>query len=113
MNDTLAKNLGQKRHRKSTINTSIGKVQEKQEHHHALSSNYENSSMDFHVEKTKKKSIHILEDRFKNSKFLKDFLYTTHSHLNDFEKDAYEKRVEQLRKYAKWKTTKWVKKSQR
>jgi len=49
----------------------------------------------------------------KNSFSLKDYFYNAHNFLNDFEEEIQEKRKDQLKKYAKWKATKWVKKNQR
>ena len=51
---------------------------------------------------------------FNNNSFtLKDYFYNAHNFLNDFEEEIQEKRRDQLKKYAKWKATKWVKKNQR
>ena len=112
VNEMITKNFEQKRHKLSTFtHPSIGKLQEIPENHPVLSSTFENSSFDMKAEKNKRRL--DLEDKFKNSNYLKNYLYNAHSSLNDFEKETYEKRVDQLRKYAKWKATKWVKKSQR
>ena len=65
----------------------------------------------------RKRTIPIIQNKsdqiFNNSLPLKDYFYHAHNFLNDFEDEIQEKRKDQLKKYAKWKATKWVKKNQR
>jgi len=65
----------------------------------------------------RKRTTQIIQNKsdqiFNNSLPLKDYFYHAHNFLNDFEEEIQERRKDQLKKYAKWKATKWVKKNQR